>query len=91
MSISITEDIKSVSELKKNTHQIFEQIHRTGRPIVVTVNGKPDAVLLDAVLFENKLKIANLGFLLSEAELEVKKGPYPPCQKFSAVTSLENA
>ncbi|GAH71931.1 unnamed protein product, partial [marine sediment metagenome] len=41
MSVSITEDIKSVSDLKKNTHEIFEQMHCTGRPIIVTVNGKP--------------------------------------------------
>ena len=41
MSIHITEDIKSVSDLKKKTREIFKQIHRTGRPIIVTVNGKP--------------------------------------------------
>ena len=34
------EDIKTVSELKKKTNEIFSQMHKTGRPIVVTVNGK---------------------------------------------------
>ena len=47
MSINISEDIKSVSDLKKKTNAIFKQMHNTGRPIIVTVNGKPDAVLLD--------------------------------------------
>jgi prevent-host-death family protein len=47
----ITEDIKSVSELKQHTYEIFKQTHRTGRPIVVTVNGKPDVVLLGAGAF----------------------------------------
>ncbi len=82
MSVSLTEDIKSVSDLKKSTHRIFEQIHRTGRPIVVTVNGKPDVVLLDAEIFEKRLKITNLGILLSEAELEVKKGATRPAKHF---------
>ncbi len=74
MSISISEDIKSVSELKKKTNEIFRQMHHTGRPIIVTVNGKPDAVLLDVEVFEKKLKSLNLGLLLAEAEADVKDG-----------------
>ncbi|MBI5049995.1 MAG: type II toxin-antitoxin system Phd/YefM family antitoxin [Nitrospirae bacterium] len=74
MSVSIMEDIKSVSDLKKKTNEIFKQMHRTGRPIIVTVNGKPDAVLLDVGVFEKKLKALNLGALLTQAEREVKKG-----------------
>ena len=74
MSISISEDIKSVSELKKNTSEVFKQMHHTGRPIIVTVNGKPDAVLLDVQVFERKMKSLNLGILLREAETDVKEG-----------------
>jgi hypothetical protein len=40
----------------------------------VTVNGKPDAVLLDVEVFEKKLKSLNLGLLLAEAEADVNKG-----------------
>ncbi|MBI4743709.1 MAG: type II toxin-antitoxin system Phd/YefM family antitoxin [Actinobacteria bacterium] len=47
MSISFTDDFKSVSDLKKKTNEIFKQIHCTGHPIIVTVNGKPNAVLLE--------------------------------------------
>ena len=74
MSLSISEDIKSVSDLKKKTSEIFRQIHHTGRPIIVTVNGKPDAVLMDVEVFEKKLKSLNLGILLAEAEADVKEG-----------------
>ena len=55
MSLIISEDIKSVSELKKKTNEIFRQMHHTGRPIIVTVNGKPDAVLLDVEVFDFKV------------------------------------
>lgn len=82
MSVSITEDIKSVSDLKKKTNEIFRQMHRTGRPIIVTVNGKPDAVLLDVEVFEKKLKALNLGILLAEAETEIKKGRIRPARNF---------
>ena len=74
MSLSISEDIKSVSDLKKKTNEIFRQMHHTGRPIIVTVNGKPDAVLLDVEVFEKKLKSLNLGMLLAAAEADVKDG-----------------
>ncbi|MBI4619209.1 MAG: type II toxin-antitoxin system Phd/YefM family antitoxin [Desulfobacterales bacterium] len=73
MSLIISEDIKSVSELKKKTNEIFRQMHHTGRPIIVTVNGKPDAVLLDVEVFEKKLRSLNLGVLLAEAENDVRE------------------
>jgi prevent-host-death family protein len=74
MSLSLSEDIKSVSDLKKKTNEIFRQIHRTGRPVIVTVNGRPDAVLIDLEVFENKLRSLNLGLLLAEAEADVRLG-----------------
>jgi len=74
MSFSIAEDIKTVSDLKKNTNDIFKQLHDTGRPVVVTVNGKPYAVLMNVDVFEKKLKALNLGLLLAPAEKDVKGG-----------------
>jgi len=56
MALSLIDDIKSLSEFKKKTREVFDQLHRTGRPVIVTVNGRPDVVLLDAVVFERKLK-----------------------------------
>lgn len=74
MSVSLTEDFRSVSDLKKRTREIFEQLHRTGRPVVITVNGRPDAVLLDAAQFEKKLKALNVANLLAEGERDVRAG-----------------
>ena len=82
MSLSVTEDIKSISDLKRKTREILDQIHRTGRPVVVTVNGKPDVVLLDAAVFEKKLKVLNMARLLAEAELDVRNGRTRPARDF---------
>lgn len=57
-------------------------MHRNGRPVIVTANGKPDAVLRDVDVFEKKLKALNLGLLLAEAEAEVKKGNARPAKDF---------
>jgi prevent-host-death family protein len=74
MGLSLTEDIKSVSEFKKQIREVFSQLHRTGRPVVITVNGRPDVVLLDAAVFERKLSALNLQALLAEGEADVAAG-----------------
>lgn len=74
MTLSLTEDIKTVSELKKGLRAVLDQIRETGRPVVVTVNGKPEAVLIDVETYERKLKVLNLVSLLAEGEEDVRRG-----------------
>jgi prevent-host-death family protein len=82
MSISFHEDIRSVTDLKRKTKEILEQIHRTGRPVVLTVNGKADAVLIDAKMYEKYLKAANLSALLVRAEEDVAAKRTRPMRSF---------
>jgi prevent-host-death family protein len=74
MALSLMEDVKTVSELKAHLKAVFDQLHRTGRPIVITVSGKPDVVLLDAATFERKLRSLNLAALLAPAEADGRRG-----------------
>lgn len=90
MSLSVTEDIKSISDLKKKTREILDQIHRTGRPVVVTVNGKPDVVLLDAAVFKKKLKVLNMARLLAEAELDVRNGKARSEREFLKILRVDS-
>jgi prevent-host-death family protein len=81
MPISVTEDIRSVSELKRDTKKIFRHLHETGRPLVVTVKGRPDVVLLDAAVYEKRLAEINLTRLMSEAEADVREGRVRPARE----------
>lgn len=74
MALSLTEDVKTVSEVKKNLRAVLAQIRETGRMVVVTVNGKPDAVLIDVETFESKLKALNLSGLLAQGEDDIRSG-----------------
>ncbi len=74
MSFSPSEDIRSVTDLKRNTREILQQVHKTGRPVVLTVNGRADAVLLDARTYEKYLSAFNLAGLLAEGEADVSAG-----------------
>lgn len=74
MGISITDDIRSITELKRNTNQILKQVHSTGRPIVLTVNGKAQAVLVDAKEYERITECLSMLKLLLAAEEDIKRG-----------------
>jgi prevent-host-death family protein len=74
MSFNLSEDIRSVTDLKRHTREILQQVHKTGRPVVLTVNGRADAVLLDAKTYQKHLRAFNLARLLAEGEADVSAG-----------------
>ena len=74
VSMKLIEDIRSVTELKRKTREILDQVRQTGRPVVLTVNGKADAVLIDARTFERHLSASNAAKLLAPAEEDVRAG-----------------
>ena len=81
--ISPSEDIRSVTDLKRNTRDILDHLHATGRPVILTVNGRADSVLLDVRVYEKYLQAGNLAKLLAPAERDVGKRPDPSCPRFS--------
>jgi prevent-host-death family protein len=46
--IDVTQDIHSLTTFKRNSSGLMKRMKKTGRPLVLTVNGKAEAVLLDA-------------------------------------------
>lgn len=82
MALSVTQDIRSVTELKRHTRDILDQVRKTGRPIVLTVNGKADAVIMDAKTYEKHLQASNLSRLLAEAEADVAAKRTRPIRSF---------
>ena len=82
MSIRITEDIRSITDLKRNTSSVLDQIHKTKRPIILTVNGKAEAVLIDAKEYEKITSAFNLLKLLAPAEEDIKEGRYSEAKDF---------
>ncbi len=82
MPLSLKEDVKTVSELKQNIKAVFHQVHKTGRPVVITVKGKPDIVLLGADVYEEKLRTLNLALLLARGEEDIRRGKTRPAREF---------
>ena len=80
--MNLTEDIRSVTDLKRHTREILDHVHATGRPVVLTVNGRADAVLLDVVAYQKHLQAASLARLLAPAEAEAVEGNTRPATDF---------
>ena len=51
--MNITKDIRPLTEFKRNTARFMSHLKKTGRPSVLTVNGKPALVVMDAEAWED--------------------------------------
>jgi len=72
--MNIKNDIKSVSYLKNRAADILNQINTTRRPVIITQNGEPRAVLQDPESYENMRNAIGILKLLSQGETDLKNG-----------------
>ena len=70
--MNISTDIKSISYLKSRAADFLKQINETHRPVIITQNGEPRAVLQDPESFEKMRNTIGILKLLSLAEVEIK-------------------
>jgi prevent-host-death family protein len=82
--MNFAEDIRSITDLKRHTREILDHLHATGRPVVLTVNGRADSVILDAAVYQKQMHAANLARLLAPAETEAAGGRTRPAREFLA-------
>jgi len=74
LAMNISTDIKSVTYLKSRAADLLEQINETHRPVIITQNGEPRAILQDPKSYENMRKTIGILKLISQAEEDIKKG-----------------
>lgn len=85
--INLREEINSLSNFKRNTSEFIEQLKETGRPIVLTINGKAELIVQDAESYQKLLEIAEkLETIeaLKPAIEEMKAGKGEPAEKVFA-------
>jgi prevent-host-death family protein len=56
--LDITKDIQSLTNFRRKSAQFLKQLKKTKRPVVLTVNGKAEAVVQDAQAYQRLLDIA---------------------------------
>ena len=70
--MNITKDIKSVTYLKSRAADLLEQINDTHRPVIITQNGEPKAILQDPQSYETMRNTIGLLKLISQGERDIK-------------------
>jgi prevent-host-death family protein len=58
--IDVTQDIQPLTTFRNNSVKMMKQLKKTGRPVVLTVNGVSRAVIQDAASYQRLLDIAAL-------------------------------
>jgi len=76
--MNISKDIKSVTYLKSCAADLLKQINDTHRPVIITQNGEPKAVLQDPQSFEQMRNAIGLLKLIGQGEEDIKKGKLSP-------------
>jgi len=51
--INVTQDIHSLTTFKRNSSSLMKKMKKTGRPLVLTINGKAEAVVLDPAAYQD--------------------------------------
>jgi len=70
----ISTDIKPVTYLKAKAADLLKQINETHRPVIITQNGEPRAVLQDPKSYENMRNAIGLLKLISQGEGDIRNG-----------------
>lgn len=72
--MNIIDDIKPVTYLKSKAADLLNQINETHRPVIITQNGEPRAVLQDPKSYEDMRNAIGILKLISQGENDVQNG-----------------
>jgi prevent-host-death family protein len=56
--MNLSQDIHPLTDFKRNTPDFLAQLKQTGRPVVLTINGKAELVVQDAASYQKLLDLA---------------------------------
>ena len=56
--LDITRDIQSLTTFRRKSGEFMKQLKKSKRPVVLTINGKAEAVVQDAEAYQRLLDIA---------------------------------
>jgi prevent-host-death family protein len=84
-TLDIGNDIRSLSDFKRNSREFLEQMRETGNPVILTINGKAEVVVQDAASYQKLLVyIDEMEALegIKRGLADVEAGRVTPLKKF---------
>jgi PHD/YefM family antitoxin component YafN of YafNO toxin-antitoxin module len=79
--LDIANDIRSLSDFKRNTSELLERLKKTGNPLVLTIIGKAELVIQDAKAYQDLLDRVQTIEGIQRGRADVKAGRTTPARK----------
>ena len=89
--IDVTQDIHSLTTFKRNSSGLMKRMKKTGRPLVLTVNGKAEAVLLDAKDYQHVAEHLDAVASIRRGLAQARKGAGRPANEVFDELEREHA
>lgn len=84
MTFRLTEDFKTIEELREAPDAIVRRVRDSGNPAVITVRGKPAVVMMTASQYEDLVHHLELASALLKGESDIRAGRTRPAEEFFA-------
>jgi len=79
--LDLANDIRSLSDFKRNTTELLDRIRKTGNPLVLTINGRAEVVVQDAESYQQLLDRVETVEALRRGLADVKAGRTKPARQ----------
>jgi prevent-host-death family protein len=79
--LDLANDIRSLSDFKRNTTELLDRIRKTGNPLVLTINGRAEVVVQDAEAYQQLLDRVETVEALQRGLADVKAGRTKPARE----------
>ena len=79
--LDLAEDIRSLSDFKRNTVSLLDRLRKTGHPLVLTINGKAELVVQDAGAYQTLLDRVEAIEGIQRGLRDVKAGRTTPARQ----------
>ena len=72
--IDLTQDLHPLTKFKRDTSGLLSRMRKTGRPLVLTVKGKPEAVVLEPAVYQQVAEYLDAIAAIQRGLPQAKKG-----------------
>jgi prevent-host-death family protein len=79
--LDLANDIRSLSDFKRNTVELLDRLRETGHPLVLTVNGKAELVVQDAAAYQALLDRVEAIEGIQRGLADMKAGRMKPARR----------
>ena len=79
--LDLANDIRSLSDFKRNTVELLDRLRQTGHPLVLTVNGRAELVVQDAAAYQALLDRVEAIEGIQRGRADVRAGRTKPARQ----------